>query len=151
MLFYNHDVIRKIMIIKYPNKILFTQSVDATQKEAEEIVEKLKAEANNLTWGKIVGLAAPQLGINKNVFLALDKPYVNPKILWYSFDKKIEEEGCYSLEENKFDYPVSRALAIEMRWNDLRGQEFQGFFRGFHGQVLQHEYDHLQGKLCCER
>ncbi len=137
------------MIIKYPNKILLTPSEDVSVEEGQKIVELLRQEKEQLKWGVVVGLAAPQIGINKNVFMALDKYYFNPKITWYSPLKEIKEEGCYSLIENKFDYKVKRARSIKITWQDFKGKHREGMYGGFLAQVLQHEYDHLLGKLCC--
>jgi len=110
----------------------------------------LKEEKKDIKWGSVVGLAAPQIGINKKVFMALDKYYLNAKITWFSPEKEIYEEGCYSLKENKFDYKVNRSKNIKMEWQDYKGKQREGFFMGFQAQVLQHEYDHLLGKLCCD-
>ena len=138
------------MIIKYPNKILLTPSEDVSIDEGQKVVELLKAEKKDINWGSVVGLAAPQIGINKKVFMALDKYYLNAKITWYSPEKETYEEGCYSLKENKFDYKVKRSKNIKMEWQDYKGKARQGVFMGFQAQVLQHEYDHLLGKLCCD-
>lgn len=137
------------MIYKYPHKILLIKSEDVSVEEGQEIVELLKAEKKDLKWGNVVGLAAPQIGINKKVFMALDKYYLNANITWYSPETETKEEGCYSLKENKFDYKVTRSKNIKMEWQDYKGKHKQGFFMGFQAQVLQHEYDHLLGKLCC--
>lgn len=138
------------MILSYPNKILLTPSVAATPREAKEIDKLLRVEAKVLTWGKVVGLAAPQIGINKKVFFAMDKTYVNPVIVFFHKDTFIAEEGCYSLTSNKFNYKVLRHKTIKMRWEDLEGVEHMGLFQGFHAQILQHEYDHFLGKLCID-
>ena len=137
------------MIYKYPNKILLTPSEDVSIEEGQKIVEQLREEKKNCNWGSVVGLAAPQIGINKNVFMCLDKYYINPKITWYSPEKETYEEGCYSLKENKFDYKIKRSKSIKIEWQDFKGKKREGFYNGFQAQVMQHEYDHLLGKLCC--
>lgn len=137
------------MIYKYPDKILLTPSVDVTLEEGQEINKLLRENITELKWGEVVGLAAPQIGLNKNVFIALDKTYLNPKIIWYNPETEIKEEGCYSLKENKFDYKVKRSKGIRMSYETLSGKKKEGVFMGFQAQVMQHEYDHLLGKLCC--
>lgn len=137
------------MIIKYPNKILYTKSEDVSLEEGKEIAELLKEEIEGLKWGETVGLAAPQIGLNKNVFIALKKVYFNPKVLAWSKNKEIKQEGCYSLKENKFDYNIERHDSIELTWMNFNGRIRQEKFSGFEAQVIQHEYDHLLGKLCC--
>lgn len=137
------------MLTKYPNKILFTKSEDVTLEEGLKIVELLRESIrDDCTWGNCVGLAAPQIGINKNVFIALDIAYINPKIIWYSEDRADFKEGCYSLDEHG-SYSVRRSLSIRMEWINKKGEKKNGMFAKFHAEVLQHEYDHLIGKLCC--
>ncbi len=143
-------------IYKYPDEVLLRPSENVLLAEAFEIDKWLRDTLKDLDWGDVVGLAAPQIGINKNVFLARDgelvlKTYVNPVITYYSDKKSLKKEGCYSLETNKFDYPVWRAKYIKMRWCDLEGNTYYEKFEGFEAQVLQHEYDHLLGKLCCQK
>lgn len=139
------------MIYKYPNKILLTPSTDVTLEEGKEIETLLRGEIKQLQWGEVVGLAAPQIGINKNVFICLDKVYFNPKIIGYVGVPIIKEEGCYSLKEEKFDYKVKRYPEIQVQYNNITNGEIKKvFLREFKAQVFQHEYDHLLGKLCCQ-
>lgn len=99
---------------------------------------------------KTAGLAAPQVGRNIRVFYALGEWYINPEITWVTkAPPNLMKEGCYSLVEGKFDYPVWRAPSIALKWQDKTGAWHEGRFNGFKAQVLQHEFDHLEGKLCC--
>ncbi len=137
------------MLTKYPNKILRTKSVDVSMEEGQEIAELLKkAIREDCNWGNCVGLAAPQIGLNKNVFIAQGKVYVNPKII-AATPKTIKcKEGCYSLKENG-SYTVKRSYAVRLVWDDYMGKRREASFTGFQAEVIQHEYDHLLGKLCC--
>lgn len=104
-----------------------------------------------------VGIAAPQIGINRQVFLAqrLDKKdnpfefFVNPEIVWYSKVQRIGEEGCLSIPDMYEE--VIRSLAIQITYYDLEGQHFQEVIEGYTAVILQHEYDHLRGILFPER
>lgn len=136
------------MIEKYPSKILSTKSEPCTLEEGVRIAGLLLEEAKKLKWGTVVGLAAPQIGINKRVFMAEGTFYVNPDMAWMSPQKKIHKEGCYSLTKNKFDYQVRRSLSCILQWTDLKGEKHKKKFEGFSAQVIQHEYDHLEGRLC---
>lgn len=136
------------MIEKYPSKILLTKSTECTLEEGLEVARLLQEEADSQNWGKVVGMAAPQIGINKRVFLALDLIYINPIITKYMGKKKFFNEGCYSLEKNKFDYSVERYEFISMYYIDRKGRHREQNFGGFQAQVIQHEYDHLEGRLC---
>lgn len=138
------------MLTKYPDKILYTMSEDVTLKEGLEIEKLLrKSIVEDCTWGTVAGLAAPQIGLNKNVFIALDILYINPKITWYSPGMWADfVEGCYSLEKNG-SYKVRRALSVRMEWMNRKGEMKSATFNKFPAEVVQHEYDHLIGKLCC--
>lgn len=100
-----------------------------------------------------VGIAAPQIGINRRVFLAqrLDKPeqpfefFVNPEIVWYSKILRKGEEGCLSIVE-AYD-TVYRSYAIQITYYDLAGKHFQEVVEGFTAVIIQHEMDHLNGVL----
>lgn len=136
------------MIITYPNKILSKVSEDVTYKEGIEIARLLDEEQKKLL--HCVGLAAPQIGINKNVFIALGIVYINPKITYYSGEYQNSPEKCFSLPDVG-EMEVRRAKSIRMSWENKKGEKRNGTFNGFHAIVLQHEYDHLQGKLCNQK
>lgn len=134
--------------LHYPDPILLTPSIDfdfSTDKPLLKILDD--AAYVGFGWGKMVGLAAPQIGIPKRFFIALYKMYINPEILAYSKETYHTREGCYSLEKNK-EYDVMRYKEIVLRWQDRIGFSHTKKFDGFRAQVIQHEQDHLLGKLC---
>ncbi|MGO1788552.1 MAG: peptide deformylase, partial [Sphingobacterium sp.] len=104
-----------------------------------------------------VGIAAPQVGINKNAIWVqrLDKPdapfefYINPKILWRSELKRIGPEGCLSIPERKDD--VIRSYAIRLQHIDREGKIQEELIEGFTAVIFQHEVDHLYGILFPDR
>lgn len=137
------------MLIKYPNPILVTKSEEVTLEEGLEIEKLLrKAIKEDCTWGTVAGLAAPQIGINKKVFIALDTLYINPCLAYVGDETAEFSEGCYSLDKDGF-YKVRRHLEVRLSWMNRKGEYRHASFRGFTAEVLQHEYDHLIGKLCC--
>jgi peptide deformylase len=99
-----------------------------------------------------VGLAAPQIGISKRLFVADigDGPFtmVNPEIVetsgTWTFD-----EGCLSVPG--YYWPIKRPAYAKARGVDVYGNaiEFEG--DELMGRVLQHETDHLSGMLLLER
>ena len=99
-----------------------------------------------------VGLAAPQIGISKQVivFDAGDNPQVliNPVLIEtegeWSFD-----EGCLSVP-GRF-WPITRPGFARVRGLNLEGREVEHAGEELLGRVLQHELDHLHGKLLIER
>ena len=100
-----------------------------------------------------IGLAAPQVGVNKRV-IVMDcikegdpepMALVNPEILWSSEDLSVYEEGCLSIPEQYAE--VKRPAEVQVRWTDLKGQVQERQFAGLWATCVQHEIDHLDGKL----
>lgn len=97
---------------------------------------------------KGIGLAAPQVGVNKRIFVADvgDGPvaFVNPKIV-KRVGKAVMEEGCLSIPGVNVE--VERSEQVFVEYADENGQKMQGVFNGLFARVVQHENDHLDGKL----
>ncbi len=102
-----------------------------------------------------VGLAAPQIGILSRV-IVLDcdkedgvppKPVVmfNPEVMASSEDTNVYEEGCLSIPDQFAE--VTRPKEVEVRWIDRDGKEQTAGFDGLWATCVQHEIDHLDGKL----
>lgn len=104
-----------------------------------------------------VGIAAPQIGVNRRVFLAqrLDKTdhpfefFVNPEIVWKSDILRKGEEGCLSIAETYEN--VYRSYVIQLTYFDLEGTQFHEVIEGFTAVIMQHEMDHLNGILFTDR
>jgi peptide deformylase len=99
-----------------------------------------------------VGLAAPQIGISKAIFVADigDGPFImiNPEIVEMS-GEWTWDEGCLSVPE-RF-WPISRPGFAKARGLDIDGNEVEYSGDELMGRVLQHEIDHLNGILLLER
>ena len=100
-----------------------------------------------------VGLAAPQVGVMKRV-LVMDcikdgppRPMVliNPRILWQSEDVSTYEEGCLSIPDQYAE--VKRPAEVRVEWLALDGTTQEDHFSGLWATCVQHEMDHLDGKL----
>jgi peptide deformylase len=102
-----------------------------------------------------IGLAAPQIGLSKRL-IVLDcvkaegeapRPLVmfNPEVIASSDETSVYEEGCLSIPEIYAE--VTRPAEVEVRWMDLNGTEQQEVFAGLWATCVQHEIDHLDGKL----
>lgn len=101
-----------------------------------------------------VGLAAPQVGVTRRVIVmdCAKEPepprplaMVNPEITWVSEDLSIYEEGCLSIPEQYAE--VERPAAVRVRWTALDGSTQEEQFLGLWATCVQHEIDHLDGKL----
>ena len=96
-----------------------------------------------------VGLAAPQVGIMRRMFVAEPEPeevyyFVNPQIVSQEGEEEADE-GCLSVPE--MIGTVVRPTKITIRGLDRDGQPQEYEFEGFRARVMCHEYDHLDGIL----
>jgi len=149
----------KLSVLTFPDPRLRHQakrvtSFDANLRElAEAMLETMYAEGG-------MGLAAVQVGEPKQLIVvdlhAGDedqgtrdpRAFVNPEIL-ESQGEAIAEEGCLSVPE--FTAEVKRAEKIRLRYQTLGGTEREERLEGLAAACLQHEIDHLQGKLFVDR
>jgi peptide deformylase len=100
-----------------------------------------------------IGLAAPQVGVTKRLLVMdciKDGPpepmaLINPQVVWASEDVSTYEEGCLSIPEQYAE--VKRPAAVKVRWTDLDGAAQERTFEGLWSTCVQHEMDHLDGKL----
>lgn len=108
-----------------------------------------------------IGLAAPQIGVMHRVVVMdcagrgqeEDEPeedpdpitMINPEILWFSEELRIHEEGCLSIPE--FYEDVERPDNIRIRYTQLNGELVEREADGILATCMQHEVDHLNGKL----
>ncbi len=102
-----------------------------------------------------IGLAAPQVGITQRL-IVLDcekaegvppKPMVmfNPEVIRSSDDTSVYEEGCLSIPDQYAE--VTRPADVTVRWLDTSGDLQEADFDGLWATCVQHEIDHLDGKL----
>jgi peptide deformylase len=129
---------------------------------SEEIpYEKIETEGRDvydqlvhayISLGGGAGLAAPQIGINKRVFiwssnrkLEKIKVAINPTLKNESNKIKKSIEGCYSMPGVL--YEINRFEEINLTYYDLNKDIQNHLFCGFEAIVIQHELDHLNGVL----
>ncbi len=97
---------------------------------------------------KGVGLAAPQVGINEQIFVVDTGKEVfaaiNPKII-KTAGSEVMEEGCLSIPRVLVD--VKRAKTVWVEFTDQENRQVRAQLNGLVAKVFLHEYDHLQGKL----
>ena len=115
----------------------------------DEMVEMMR-EQNG------VGLAAPQVGILSRFLVMMDPDsetvyrMINPRIVSYGSDTCIMEEGCLSVLGND-GLPVfanvSRPDSVVVEWTDEAGDKKMAQMSGTPARIVQHETDHLDGKL----
>ena len=102
-----------------------------------------------------IGLAAPQIGVSRRL-IVMDcvkdttqppRPMVliNPELVWSSEEKSIYEEGCLSIPEQYAE--VERPAQVRVRWLTPEGRAAEEEFDGLWATCVQHEIDHLDGRL----
>lgn len=149
---------------------IYTLGQPVLRKEAENITPEypeLKELLANMyeTMSKAdgVGLAAPQVGLPIRLFVIdLDclsddapeykdfrKAFINPEILELGGEEVSMEEGCLSLPG--IHEAVKRMNKVHMRYFDENFEEHDEWIEGFQARVVQHEYDHLDGKVFVDR
>ncbi len=152
-------------IVLAPNPILraATSTVLLPAAKLAKIITEMKAALVAQKDPEGVGLAANQVGLPYSLFLARfetkkDSPihtFINPKIISHADDLAPQEgekaplEGCLSLPN--FYGIVKRYRWVELTFLDKNQQEKTEKFAGFAATVIQHEMDHLSGKIFVER
>lgn len=102
-----------------------------------------------------IGLAATQVDVHERV-IVIDtsethdalQVFINPEILWASADKQLYEEGCLSVP-GIYD-GVERPSQVKVRALDVKGNSFEIEAEGLLAVCIQHEMDHLMGKVFVE-
>ena len=144
----------QLTILRYPDLRLHTvakpvATVDARLRQLADAMLQTMYEAEG------IGLAATQVDVHERLLVidvseARDQPMVlvNPKILWASPETRIGEEGCLSVP-GVYD-GVERSLAVKVEALDRHGQRQVIDADGMLAVCIQHEMDHLMGKVFVE-
>lgn len=146
-----------LKILEIPNPLLKKKSVPV-KAVTPEIKQLLKDMLETMYDAPGVGLAAPQIGILQRIVVidvaGKDEPphpycMVNPKITDASEQRVLHEEGCLSVPEQYAE--VERNQAVTVEYEDENGEKQILFADGLLAICVQHELDHLDGKLFIDR
>ncbi len=147
---YGQPVLRKV-----------AQDVPADYEGLDELVKNMY---ETLAESEGIGLAAPQVGRSvRVVVIDLDvlsddlpeykgfrKAFINPHIVDYDeTNSDVSEEGCLSLPG--IHEKVTRPTRIRVQWMDEQFVEHDEWVEGYLARVMQHEFDHLDGKMFIDR
>lgn len=137
----------------YGDKVLRAESTPVEEINAE-ILRILDDMVETMIDAKGVGLAAPQVGISKNMFvLGVDdgkyRKVINPVFLEYSKEIAENEEGCLSIPG--IYKKVCRPAYVKVKYTNEKGQEVIEEGTGLLARAFQHEYDHLKGELFVDK
>ena len=143
-----------LTVLCYPDPRLHTVAKPVAQVDAR--IKKIVADmADTMYEAPGVGLAATQVDIHERIVVidVSDEQnelmvFINPEIVWASDETKSWREGCLSVPE--FYDEVERPAEIRVKALDIDGKEFEIEADGLLAVCLQHELDHLQGKVFVE-
>ena len=141
-------------VLCYPDPRLHKVAKPVAQVDAR--IKKIVADmAETMYEAPGVGLAATQVDIHERIVVidVSDEQnelmvFINPEIVWASTEMKSWREGCLSVPE--FYDEVERPAEIRVKALDIDGKEFEVNADGLLAVCLQHELDHLQGKVFVE-
>ncbi|MBN2699408.1 MAG: peptide deformylase [Bacteroidales bacterium] len=146
-------------IVKYGSSTLRKKTF--TIDKGDEFTQLAHNMEFTLKKAEGIGLAGPQVGVLKNLFIidtspmkdmgieTVEKVYYNPVILHYGDEQSYYNEGCLSIPGINED--VLRPEKIEVRYRDEYFDWHEEVLDGLVARIFQHEYDHLQGILFIDK
>lgn len=141
-------------ILRYPDPRLHKVAKPVTSFDAR--LKQLIADmAETMYDAPGVGLAASQVDIHEQL-VVIDisetndqlQVFINPEIIWASEEKKVYDEGCLSVP-GIYD-GVERPAEVKVKALDADGKEFEIHAKDLLAVCIQHEMDHLKGKVFVE-
>lgn len=144
---------KKLPIITIPDPVLRQTSapVESVDSGLQSLIDDM---LETMYQGNGVGLAAIQVGVARRLLVCdcseegqplAPQAFINPEIVALGPDTRVYEEGCLSIPDVRFD--VERPSTLTVRYTDRNGQRQEVAAEGLLATVLQHEIDHLEGKL----
>ncbi|SFU27362.1 peptide deformylase [Pseudoduganella namucuonensis] len=141
-------------ILRYPDPRLhkIAKPVNAFDARLAKLVDDM---AETMYEAPGVGLAATQVDVHEQV-IVIDvtetkeglTAFINPEIIWTSEDRQVYDEGCLSVP-GVYD-GVERPSRVKVRAFDVKGEQFELEADGLLAVCIQHEMDHLVGKVFVE-
>ncbi|WP_349827482.1 peptide deformylase [Brevibacterium litoralis] len=150
-------------IVVYGEPVLHRKADPVTEFDAD-LVALVDDMFETLKLSNGVGLAAPQIGIGKQIYVydADDEVagvrrrgvFVNPVLVANKIpdgppDPHDESEGCLSVPA--LDFPLKRSSKVTVQGKDVAGNTVSLTVEGWFARIMQHEFDHLQGTLYVDR
>jgi peptide deformylase len=144
----------KLNILRYPDPRLHKVAEPVTVFDAR-LATLVTDMAETMYDAPGIGLAATQVDVHQRV-LVIDlsetkdalQVFINPEILWASDERKVYDEGCLSVPGIYDD--VERPSKVKVRAQDVKGDFFELDCDELLAVCIQHEMDHLMGKVFVE-
>lgn len=150
----------KLPIIAYGDPVLKKKAVDIT-KDYPNLSELITNMFETMYNANGVGIAAPQIGLSIRLFVIdltdkeepefkdFKKVFINAQVLNEEGEKWDFNEGCLSIPDVRED--ISRHQNVTITYFDENWKQHTETFSGFKARVIQHEYDHIEGKLFTDK
>ena len=155
-------------LIQVGNPIIRKKSTvvkDVRSKKTQKIIKNM---VDSMRHGNLVGIAAPQIGINQRIFVTeiratslrkvdekmeVDalKVFINPRIVSISKNTWSRYEGCGSVAAANLFGKVRRSSSLTIRSLNKKGNYFELKARGLLARVILHELDHINGTVFLDR
>ena len=144
-----------IELVKYPDVFLRSVSKTVPFPLDEKTQRLIKWMQKAMYQHHGIGLAAIQVGYQLRMFVmdvnrTEEKPqvFINPEIIKKSKESLTDFEGCLSAPGKRGE--VKRYIRITLKYQDEKGEEIVKTFYNLAARCIQHEMDHLEGKLCID-
>ncbi|MBC8053579.1 MAG: peptide deformylase [Sphingobacteriaceae bacterium] len=150
----------KLPIVAYGDPVLRKKAVELT-KDYPNLSELIANMFETMYNASGVGIAAPQIGLSVRLFVIdlsekdepdlknFKKVFINAQVLNEEGEKWDFNEGCLSIPDIRED--ISRTQKVTISYFDEDWKQHTETFSGFKARVIQHEYDHIEGKLFTDK
>ena len=144
-----------IELVKYPDTFLRTKSEEVKFPLDDKTKRLIKWMIKSMYSNYGIGLAAVQVGYHSRIFVMdctragkSPQTFINPTVTKKSEETLTDFEGCLSAPGKRGE--VERHLRITLNYKDEEGEEHTKTFYDLEARCIQHELDHLEGKLCID-
>jgi peptide deformylase len=153
----------KLPIIAYGDPILKKKASPIEPAEYPHIRQLIADMFETMYGARGVGLAAPQVGLSMRLFVVdatpfdddepelkeFKKAFINAQILEETGEEWPFNEGCLSIPDIRED--VYRQPVIRISYYDENWHHHEETYKGMAARIIQHEYDHIEGKLFTDK
>ncbi len=153
----------KFPIVAYGDPVLRRKATAIEPDEYPHIKELVANMFETMYAARGVGLAAPQVGLSMRLFVIdatpfsdeedslkdFKKAFINATILEETGEEWAFNEGCLSIPDIRED--VYRCPVVRLSYYDEEWKHHEETFKGMAARVIQHEYDHIEGKLFTDK
>ena len=140
-------------VLHHPSTVLRERAREIDPPGDDSLRALIRAMAEAMYEENGIGLAAPQVGVNKRVIVFdVDDNLAaicNPVITERSEETLVDEEGCLSVPG--ITVPIERNVTVRCKGQTIEGRELEIEASDLLARVLQHEIDHLDGVLILDR